>query len=267
MIVIYPFNPLNEKAADEPYQAEFLGAKKIDIACSLFDYDGLGDLQLSFSPPVKQGDKVLYRGWMLSLEQYQNLHDHISMLGAELIVQPKKYAQCHHITGWIDKLAVFTPETVILKESDDLFEKLDNLNWSSYFAKDYVKSNSTELGSIANTPPEVAEILSSIKNHRGQLEGGITLRKIEDFIEDTELRLFVVDGAVYYPDNEKIDIASDISKCIDSPFYSMDLIKNSKGNYRLVEVGDAQVSDKKSWSVDKFLNVLIAISAKYSSEE
>lgn len=256
MRVLYPLNPLNEKEADEPYQAEFLALKSLGVSCSLFDFDTLSIDSFSPQPSIQSGEKVLYRGWMLSEEMYQVLVDAIALNGGYAITSTNNYLHCHHLPNWLETCAHLTPETVILKSDENLTECISQVGWKGYFVKDFVKSNSTEKGSIANSPSEVIEILNLIKLYRGSIEGGVVLRKVEDFIEETEQRCFVINGKVFTHNNVSIPIVNEIADLIDAPFYSVDIIKNSHGLYRLVELGDGQVSDKKNWDLNVFVSAL-----------
>jgi len=41
MRFLFPFNPLNEKEADEPFQPEYSFLRSNGVDCSLFDFDRL----------------------------------------------------------------------------------------------------------------------------------------------------------------------------------------------------------------------------------
>lgn len=59
---------------------------------------------------------------------------------------------------------------------------------------------------------------------------------------------------IIYPDNyTKTGLAKKVAQRINTPFYSIDVIKNTAGELRLVEIGDGQVSDIKEWQVEKLI--------------
>lgn len=257
MRIIYPLNPLNEKEADEPYQEEFSALKSAGIDCSLFDFDALDFDEFNPKPNIIDGECVLYRGWMLSPERYEKLVGYIEHRGARPLTSVKNYLRCHHLPNWYDQCIEFTAESKFFPNDGSLRNNIEQLNWDAFFVKDFVKSNSTEKGSIASSPEEVLEIIHLIQMYRGEIEGGIALRRVENYIENTETRYFVFNGKPYSPNGDVPDIVMRIAQLIDAPFYSVDIIQREDGIFRLVEVGDAQVSDKKTWELSNFIRVLI----------
>jgi hypothetical protein len=53
------------------------------------------------------------------------------------------------------------------------------------------------------------------------------------------------------------DLVRHIAQKIDAPFYSVDIIKRDDGILRLVEIGDGQVSDKKTWPTQVFVDMVL----------
>jgi acetoacetate decarboxylase len=48
-----------------------------------------------------------------------------------------------------------------------------------------------------------------------------------------------------------------IANIINASFYSVDVIPRVDGEYRIVEIGNGQVSDKKTWNVKDISKMLI----------
>ncbi|MEO1444701.1 MAG: ATP-grasp domain-containing protein, partial [Cyanobacteria bacterium J06635_11] len=44
---------------------------------------------------------------------------------------------------------------------------------------------------------------------------------------------------------------------VSAPFYSVDIATTVEGTLQVVELGDGQVSDKKNWPLDRFVDMLI----------
>lgn len=65
MRVLFPFNPLDEKEADGPFNDEYLRLLEMGVECSLFNYDTLPFDEFRPLPRINDGDIILYRGWML----------------------------------------------------------------------------------------------------------------------------------------------------------------------------------------------------------
>lgn len=50
-------------------------------------------------------------------------------------------------------------------------------------------------------------------------------------------------------------IVRTIASRIDSPFFSVDVVLSTDGALRLIELGDGQVSDRKQWPAERFLEI------------
>jgi hypothetical protein len=256
MRIIFPFDPLEEKKADGPFRDEYDLLKSMGVECSLFDYDSLGFDEFKPKPQINHGDLVLYRGWMLNPVSYQKLTSLIERKGGKMVTSISDFVLSHHLPKWYESCKAFTPETVFSDSEDGLEVLADELGWNSFFVKDFVKSNYSNRGSIARSPAEVLEIVSLIKEHRGEIEGGISLRKVEEYLPETEQRYFVFNGKSYSHDGDIPEMVSLISKIHPAPFFSIDLIQRSDGALRLVELGDGQVSDKKTWASEVFCKMI-----------
>lgn len=257
MNIIYPFNPLNSKEADEPYQEEYQIIKSAGVKCSLFDFDALEYDEFKPKPNIEFGDLVLYRGWMLSPEGYKKLVGFIKSKGASPITTYEEYLKCHHLPGWYEECKEFTSESKFFSNDEYLEKNIASLGWEAFFIKDFVKSNSTEKGSVALSPVEAIEIVQLIKKYRGSIEGGIAVRRVENYIEETEIRYFIMNGKIYSPTKKSLEIVEAIAEIITAPFFSVDIIQRDDGKYRVVEIGDGQVSDKKAWDISTFSAMLI----------
>lgn len=93
-----------------------------------------------------------------------------------------------------------------------------------------------------------------MQKFRGFIEGGLCVRKVEDFISDTERRYFVLHGKPFAPlENEEIPaIVEECAKRINSKFFSVDVVERRDGCKRVVEIGDGQVSDLVGWTSERF---------------
>ena len=259
MRVLYPANPLEKSEAGEPYQAEFLAVREAGYPCSLFDFDASIWGQFKPYPKIEAGERILYRGWMLNPQGYERLTTQIERKGGKPIASPAEYLRCHHLPGWYEQCSSFTAETRFFKPDADLKSELDRLEWDGYFVKDFVKSNTAQGGSIANSPSEACAAIEQIATYRGEIEGGIAIRRVEHYKPQTEQRYFVVRGVPYSPNEDMPELVQAVAKAVDAPFYSVDVAENLAGELRLVELGDGQVSDRKTWPVSKFMEVIAAI--------
>jgi hypothetical protein len=97
-------------------------------------------------------------------------------------------------------------------------------------------------------------VVAELKSYRGDIEGGVCVRRVEDFLPETERRYFVIAGRPFSPDGggEVPDIVSVCAARVPSPFFSVDVVRRRDGVLRVVEVGDGQVSDLVGWSPAAF---------------
>lgn len=249
MQIIYPSDDFNNKIIDESYLEESILAKAngfnigiLDITKFKEDYSGLSK--------VDKNELSIWRGWMFKDYQYKKLEEQCNLL-----ISTEEYISSHYIVNWYDKVSQYTPKSIFIKEGDEI-----NINENRYFVKDYVKSNTGKLGSIANNLKEVMEIIKELKKYRGDIEGGICLRDVVDLKEETEQRLFVVNGKVFSNDNIYPDYINDVVSILNpKKFYSLDIVDTKENKNIIIEIGDAQVSDIKKWNLNNFIKVLLAV--------
>lgn len=233
-----------------------MAVQQLGIPVSLFAYDDLSFGDFKPRPSIESGETVLYRGWMFHLTAYQEFTDFIRKSGGIPVTSAADYAHCHHLNQWYSACADLTPETVFLETDSNYLQQISNLNWNAYFIKDFVKSNTDAQGSIANTPEQAVKIIELIEQYRGELEGGVAVRKVEHFQPQSELRYFVMNGTACSPTSEVPAIVETVTQRIDTPFYSVDIAQTLEGKDRIVELGDGQVSERKAWPLDRFAKML-----------
>ena len=246
--VLAPAHPLRRGVADELVEDEVAALRALGVPVSLFAEDALEQGELRPRPALEPGDVVLYRGWMKTLPAYGVLASEATRLGASLLTSPEDYARCHHLPGWYEHCRDVTPETRFFAADADLEVELASLDWPAYFVKDFVKSLTTSRGSIAKSPSEAAEIARAIAATRGAIEGGLCVRRLERFVEETERRIFVAFGEPHAHDGVVPDVALVVASRITAPFATLDVVQNDAGTWRVVELGDGQVSDRKAWA-------------------
>ncbi|MHC3492458.1 ATP-grasp domain-containing protein [Pectobacterium brasiliense] len=257
MNIIYPSDYFDSSKVDEIFEEEYHSAKKSGLSCLLLSMQHVSNGKYKFSKDIAPNTPVIWRGWMLKSDEYKKLSDAVTQNGGNMLVSLEDYLSSHHITGWYKSCEKYTPDTIFVKEDDDFDQIINQLKWPAYFVKDYVKSLTTSRGSIAKNAEEIREIIASIKKFRGDIEGGMSLRKVEDIIKTSERRYFSFRNNVYSSDRSVPDLVVEIAQHISSPFFSIDMVENSAGELRLIEIGDGQVSDTKEWNIDKFVQIFI----------
>lgn len=63
----------------------------------------------------------------------------------------------------------------------------------------------------------------------------------------------MLNNHVFSADDQVPGIVREISTCIDTSFYSIDMAEDIDGQLRLIEIGDGQVSDTKEWNVERLV--------------
>jgi hypothetical protein len=189
--LLYPCDPFDKKKLDEAYLEEYEAARVAGVPCSLFSTEDFERGDFKARPAFPDGEKIVYRGWMLSPSSYSKLYSAIQSAGGHMLTTPEQYRLCHYLPEWYAKCEEFTPKTVFLSKDADFESELFELNWSSYFVKDYVKSLTTNRDPVAKNPEEVREIVSLIEKFRGTVEGGVCVRQFEELQPETEERYFV----------------------------------------------------------------------------
>jgi hypothetical protein len=197
---------------------------------------------------------VVYRGWMATADEYAALVSAIEAAGAVSFTSQTEYLAAHYLPNWYSLLADLTPETQTVPEDADIEAELRALGWGSYFLKDYVKSLKTGRGSIVRNPADAPAVVAEMREYRGRIEGGICVRRLEEFDHESERRYFVL-RSVGYASTTSEPIPQVVRLCaerIPSPFFSVDVARRRDEQLRIVEIGDGQVSDLVGWSPESF---------------
>lgn len=203
---------------------------------------------------IPAGARVVYRGWMLKGGEYESLVRAVEGCGATAFTSPHEYLLAHHLPNWYPLLADLTPETCFFPADADLVAELRALGWGAYFIKDYVKSLKTARGSVVREPSEITGLIAEMKEYRGEIEGGVCVRRVEDFVPESETRYFVLHGLAHAA-TEGTPIPTVVHQCaerVPSPFFSVDVAQRGDGAARVVEIGDGQVTDIVGWSAAAF---------------
>jgi hypothetical protein len=254
--LLYPSNPLSPRERDEQYAEECDAAIAMGFSFSIFSFEQFIAGKFRPIPSLPPEETIAYRGWMMKPEQYRAFHHAICDVGAVPLTSPEQYELCHYLPRWYSLLQDLTPETVFFEEGDDIVGKLRSLSWSSCFLKDYVKSVASAGGSMAGNLSEIPSILTAMRKYRGEIEGGICARRVEDFDLDSEDRYFVFRGKPFVRTGNVPESVATAAQRIASPFFSVDVARRRDGVLRIIELGDGQVSDRKNWEPNQLLGIL-----------
>jgi ATP-grasp domain, R2K clade family 3 len=251
---VMPADGLNPRDVDEFFhpQADHLRRRGHSVS-PIPDSSFREAARLRSIPP---GSVVVYRGWMVRPEEYARFEASVRAAGACLLTDATAYALAHELPRWYDALTEYTPETVVVKEASQLGPTLDRLGWGAYFLKDFVKSLKVDGGSIVRSREDAERWLREMLYYRDELEGGICIRRVEAFVPESEIRLFVLNGAVYAPRALEVpEPAWAAAERIACPFFTVDVAQTTSRAWRIVELGDGQVSDLVGWTPEQFAQI------------
>ena len=253
--LLYPSASLSKKEPDGEYLPEFTAATHAGIKCFVYSEEDWRSGKLTFSAEVSTDIELIYRGWMFTYEEYQLFSGALKVQGISLLTSAQQYINCHYLPLWYPLCQNITPNTIFPKDREDISPMLALNNWSGYFVKDYVKSLTTQRGSIAYSITEIEEIIDLLKQYRGRIEGGICIREMETLQAETEERYFILKNKAFSRTGEIPEIVQKLATQIDSPFFSADIVLNYNNQPRLIELGDGQVSDIKKWTPEQFIQI------------
>jgi len=228
-----------------PWDIEYELAKKNGFDVALLD-----EIDLKINTDLSDA-LVIYRGWMISFEDYSVLYDNIIKNGGTPFISKELFRKTNSFSTWYFRLTKYTMKSFFVRDDEkkidtvyDLFEDND-----SFFVKDNLKS----LGdgrSIANSPEEALLIYSEIKENRDFKisDNGLCLREVVSL--ENEQRFFIVNGEILdiglKYSNHRVKMVKNISKILLESLgifsCTMDIASDGPKDI-LVEVGGFQVSD------------------------
>ncbi|MEU9300876.1 ATP-grasp domain-containing protein [Streptomyces sp. NPDC048269] len=271
--VLYCRDPLNERRVDAHFAAEARQVREGGGTVLLLDHDALlaGDAERAVARVPAGSGAVWYRGWMIPSGRYAELDRALRRRGGELVVTPQAYRRAHELPGWYEAFAGLTPVSGWLParpgqspEPARLTALAADLPPGPAVVKDYVKSRKHEWDEACYVP----DLADSAALHRVVsrfvelqdefLAGGVVLRAFESFVAPeaaaAEVRVWWRDGVprlvTAHPDSPvaeagapELEPVRAAVEALGCPFVTTDLALRADGAWRVVEVGDGQVSD------------------------
>jgi hypothetical protein len=282
MLLLVPADPLRPRRPDEHFAAEAAAGKDAGLDVALIDHDALADPGGAEQAVARVPNAVgtaIYRGWMLRADQYAALAAALEVRRVTLRTSAAQYQRAHELPGWHAALSIVTPEAEWTMGDGERDFKLacERLGQGPAVLRDYVKSMKRRWHEAAYIP-DVADhtaawkVASRFRELReDDFTGGFVLRRFEDFAS-AEARTWWVDGTcrltTAHPDTPK-DTASHIDlspfapliASLALPFVTADLARRTDGTWRLIELGDGQVSDRpETTKADTFLSATLPFS-------
>jgi hypothetical protein len=279
MLVLYCLDPLNRRRPDDTYASEADIADRLGIPWALLDHDALveGEVERAMRRVPSQSQPVtgVYRGWMMTVEQYALLYRALEDRGVRLINDPAAYRHGHHLPESYPVLEGHTPRSVWLPgtgpvDMDRIVDLLRPFGDAPLILKDYVKSQKHAWNEACFIPSAsdraaVERVVRRFVELQGpDLVGGLVFREFIEFEPlglhprsgmplTLEYRLFFLDGrpllcADYWDEGDyqgegpPVERFTALAAKVRSRFFTMDLARKRGGDWLVVELGDGQVS-------------------------
>jgi ATP-grasp domain-containing protein len=269
LTVLFCADPLTPKRADPHFAREAVTVHAGGGVVGLIDHDALqrGDPAAAVRRVPRDLGLAWYRGWMVTGEQYTALATALKDRGTTLLTLPEDYRRAHELPGWYDTFAGLTPRSVWLPLSPGarppargaLEELVRPLSDGAAVVKDYVKSRKHEWNTACFVPDVrdtagLHRVLTElVERQSDDLAGGVVVREYEPYDGD-EARIWWIDGEPALvgphpdtPDTYPEPVFDPIRSAVRGfgcRFITTDLARRADdGEWRVVEVGDGQVSD------------------------
>lgn len=278
-LILVPSDPLAPRAPDHHFLREADAARRAGLDVAVVDHDAIlaGDVRAAVRrvPPSDGGRAAWYRGWMIAGDAYTRFATELAARGIGLGTTAAAYRSAHELPGWYAVFADLTPASVWMPwvagrtpTGADVGALVATLGGGPGVVKDYVKSRKHEWDEACFVPDlsdvaAAAGVVARMVELQGDdLAGGIVVRAFEQFVADDdgralEARVWWVAGAPVlvtpHPDApagttvevpaEALDAVGACVRALGAPFVTTDLALRSDGVWRVIEVGDGQVSD------------------------
>jgi hypothetical protein len=260
--------PRGERSMDDRFDIESLACESLGIESYALCMDDLvdGDVEYALGNLPRPAERAwLYRGWMLTEDEYGTLFAAIADRGETMIVDPESFAVATYLPEYYPYIRAHTAAAV-WTESDDLREAwtaAQSLGPPPWIIKDHVKSAKEAWAAAcfvgANaTYADFAVVAENLREIRGdRFERGFVIKQCQQL---APLRERSSDGQALFDEHRLVywhgkliahapqhDVAAEllnsahfatIARSIPSPFFVMDIAKLVDGTYTIIEIND-----------------------------
>jgi hypothetical protein len=259
-MLLVPSDVLRPRRPDEHFADEARAARDAGMEVAFVDHDAVagGDADGGVAR-VPAGADAVYRGWMLDGDRYAAMAGALAARGVTLRTGLGEYRRAHELPGWYAAVAGYTPELVwTVGDGREAFRRAcAELGGGPAVLRDFTKSmkhywhEAAYLPDIADSDAAWA-VASRFRELRGDgFTGGFVVRRFESFT-GAEVRTWWVGGVcrlvTAHPDTPGQLPPDDVELPdlggVDLPFVTVDLALRTDGRWRIIEIGDGQVSDR-----------------------
>ncbi|GAA0894369.1 ATP-grasp domain-containing protein [Fulvivirga kasyanovii] len=276
MRIIFCNSIIDNKQVEPDYEDEMKSAIKAGFRISLVNFEeltaGNTTTALKLVHKAEKNEQAIYRGWMLTPDQYKNLYEGLAAKHIQLINTPEEYIHCHYLPESYHKIEGKTPKSVWTTEQElsTLIKLVSEFGEAPIVIKDYVKSEKHNWNEACYIPDasdseKIKSTVEKFLNLRGDsLNKGLVFRQFEElgFLTNhsksgmpltKEFRVFFLqkqcvtmfnywDEGAYDNTKPKIDEFIEVARDIESNFFTMDIAQKKNGDWVIMELGDGQVA-------------------------
>lgn len=261
-------DPLRISRPDPQFAGEAAAVRAAGGRIALLDHDALlaGDAAGAVARVARDSGPYWYRGWMIPSGRYAELEAALGTRGCALLSGAADYQRAHELPGWYVEFDGLTPRSVWCAltpgapppGADELAGLAARLGPGPGIVKDFVKSRKHEWHEACYVPEladreQLASVVGRFMELQGPfLAGGLVLRAFEPFVAGGEARVWWVDGEAVlvtaHPDTPGLASVPELPSLraavgrLGLRWVTTDLALREDGVWRVVEVGDGQVS-------------------------
>lgn len=250
---VYPSSALKASRVDEFFEDEVSMLVDSPVLYSAFE-------NRLVRGEFIEGATIVYRGWILTVSEYCKLNELVEAKGAVMLVSPESYEKSQFANGWLNSFSGLTPLTTVYPYNvlaETIVEDFGSSSFS-YVVKGGSKSlkNDWANSMFAETGSDVVRVVNNFRSQVSESEEGFLLvREFENWLPG-EFRIWWFSGSYVIDQHPNNDIVLNVSESLLSflnvvegavnelgaEFVTTDIVRTVDGFYRVVEVGNGQVS-------------------------
>ncbi len=258
---------------DDRFELDADAAEVLDLESYAIPLEPIvdGDAESALARlPRARGRTWIYRGWMLSQDEYTALHEAIGERGETMLVDPESFADATYAPRYLPLLGAHTAPARWTDEPDieEAWELACELGAPPWIVKDHVKSAKEEWHRACFVPSgadradfrAICERLVELRGDR--FERGFVIKKHLDLatlrgmtpdrraVTDEHRLVFVFGRLVAHAPYYDVDATLEdpvrfafIGDAIPSPFFTADVARLRDGGFTIIEINDGGCSN------------------------
>lgn len=257
---------------EDRFELEALAAEELGIESYAIPLDPVvnGDPERAIRRLPRANDRRwLYRGWMLSEEEYTSLFEAIADRGEELVVDPESFAEAAYAPNYLPLLGEHSAPARWTEGEDieEAWEVAQELGPPPWIVKDHVKSAKEAWHRACFVPAGAThavftEICERLVEERGdRFERGFVIKKYLELatlpgwtpeqrrVTDEHRLVFWEGRLVAHAPYLDVDAVLDdphafdfLGEALSSPFFTADVARLVDGRHTVIEINDGGCS-------------------------